>query len=189
MSGSSTMVFSADPVTGAYIAPVQVSEGEDYPELYSTTDPGLPPDGKEWFLVNGTWEARDIVVASAPTEIPVIPVTIADVNISLVDGLYQGYTDDIVEVKGFAPYLPPGIMTIIVQEMARSKVLIREHRFNATIEETDDPVMRQFTLRMRFKDSGNYVITEERLNEGLAEIGLPIRITLPKLDFNIVVAV
>lgn len=186
---NSIIVYSADPATGAYVAPVQIMEGEDYPELYSTTDPGLPSDGKEWFLVNGVWEARDIPTSETPTEIPIIPVSISDVNISLVDGLYQGYTDDIVEVKGLAPYLPPGVMTIIVQEMARSKVLIREHRFNAVIEETADPVMRQFTLRMRFKDSGNYVITEERLNEGLAEIGLPIRITLPKLDFNIVVAV
>lgn len=184
-----TIVYSADPVTGAYIAPVEVLTGETYPELFSTVDPGLPPDGTEWILVDGNWVSQAIPVPETPAEPPVLPVTITEVNLSLVDGLYQGYTSEIIVVRGLIPYLPPTQMTVIVQEMARSNILIREHRFNAVIDTTEDAIMRSFELRMRFDFSGNYVITEERLNEGLAEIKMPIRISMPKLDFNIVVAV
>lgn len=184
------IVFSADPETGAYLAPVQINRESDYPPLYSTTDPGLAPDGKSWFLIDGLWAAVDTTPEpEAPQEIPVLPVTIVETSVSKVDGLYQGFTDEIIIVRGVVPYLPAGIMTVIVQEVARSKLLVREHRFQATIEETEDPIMRSFTLRMRFSASGNYLITQERLNEGLAEIGMPVRISMPKLDFNIVVAV
>lgn len=183
------IVFSADPQTGAYVAPVEVSDGEAYPELYSLVDPGLPADGHEWYLVDGVWVSQPIPTPPVPESPPVLPVTITEVNLSLVDGLYQGYTNEIIVVRGLIPYLPPSQMTIIVQEMVKSTQLIREHRFNAVIEATEDDVMRSFELRMRFDFSGNYVITQERLNEGLAEIGMPVRITMPKLDFNIVVAV
>ena len=165
---NATIVYSADSTTGAYIAPVEVLAGETYPELYSTVDPGIPADGMEWFLVEGNWVAQAIPVPTAPAEPPVLPVNITEVNLSLVDGLYQGYTNEIIVVRGLIPYLPPSQMTIIVQEMARSTVLIREHRFNAVIDTTEDDVMRSFELRMRFDFSGNYVITEQRLNEGLA---------------------
>lgn len=184
-----SIVFQADPATGAYLAPYRVGAGGEYPELYSEVDPGLPTEGTEWFLIEGRWVSQPIPAPVVPPVPPVFPVTISELTVSLADGLYQGYTNEIIVVRGFVPYIPEGIMTIIVQEMVRSSVLIREHRFNATIEQTADPVMRAFTLRMKFDQSGNYVITEERLNEGLAEIGAPIRITMPKLDFNIVVAV
>jgi hypothetical protein len=177
-------VFYADPVAKAYLGMQTVTYGEAFPTYYSEIPPS-PVPGTLPCLIDGTWVNVQIPPLPEASEYPVVPVIVTQVSLPFNDGMYDGFINQIVEVDGVLPLLPPGEMTIIVQELVGNRDILNEKRFAAMIEETESPDWRRFTLFLRWSESGNYLITQERLNAGLEQVGKPIRIALSKLEFNI----
>lgn len=177
-------VFYADPIAKAYLGMRVIPYGEAFPTYYVEFPP-TPEPGKLPCLIDGTWVNILLPVMPENPEYPTIPVIVTNVDLPLNDGMYDGFIDQYVQVVGVLPMLPPGAMTIIVQELVGNRQVLNEKRFDATIEETESDDWRRFTLPLRWRESGNYLITQERLNEGLAQVNKPIRIALTKLEFNI----
>lgn len=177
-------VFFADPVAKAYLGMRTVTYGEAFPTYYSETPPTSEP-GTLPCLIDGAWINIPIPTIPENPEFPTLPVIVTQVSLPLNDNMYDGYINQIIEVDGVLPMLPPGEMTIIVQELVGNRDIKNEKRFTALIEETESPDWRRFTLLLRWTESGNYLITQERLNMGLEQVNKPIRIALSKLEFNI----
>lgn len=175
----------ADYLSGLYLKTVEVHFPDPLPGCGSLIAPPEVPEGHLPILKEGAWTLVPLPPITPIGEFPVLPVVVTNVNLPIEDGMHDGFNDQIIDIVGLLPHLPEGSMTIIVQELVANKAVLKEYRFVAQIEEIPDNVFRRFVLRIRFATSGNYLITQERLNEGLEQVGKPIRIALNKLEFNI----
>lgn len=158
-------------------------------EIPSNSTP-LPPhmgcDSPQYY-VDGGWTFDNPLTPEIETEYPVIQIqNIQIANMELdAAGIWNGTTDT-VSILTADTLLPVGKFTAIVQKIV-NKVAVSDLRFNATIASGED--LLTLTLPLYFKDSGNYLITQERLNQGLAEINEVFRVAFAPVDLNIVVKI
>lgn len=75
----------------------------------------------------------------------------------------------------------PALLNIIAEQVINGKKVINDERFKAvmidgvaTIDASDG-----------FADTGNFIISQERLNEGLKNIGLSFQVEFDRLEFDI----
>lgn len=74
--------------------------------------------------------------------------------------------------------LPDAEMMIIVERVIDGSTVVDDLRIKATITGGVITVTGQFAM------SGNYIITAERLNQGLEIIGAPFRLSFDKVEFD-----
>lgn len=77
--------------------------------------------------------------------------------------------------------LPDSELMIMSERVINGDTVVDDMRFIANIANG------QVTINGTFKTSGNYQITAERLNSGLARIGMPIELIFNKIEFDVYV--
>lgn len=77
--------------------------------------------------------------------------------------------------------LPDSELMIMSERVVNGDTVVDDMRFIANIANG------QVTINGTFKTSGNYQITAERLNSGLARIGMPIELIFNKIEFDVYV--
>ncbi|TMO87694.1 hypothetical protein [Pseudoalteromonas ruthenica] len=73
-------------------------------------------------------------------------------------------------------------MMIMIERIIGGEKPVEDLRFKAKINQG------LIEINVNFNASGNYIITAERLNAGLKEIGEAFRLSFPKLEFDVYVA-
>ena len=77
--------------------------------------------------------------------------------------------------------LPDSELMIMSERVINGDTVVDDMRFIANIANG------QVTINGTFKTSGNYQITAERLNSGLARIGMPLELIFNKIEFDVYV--
>lgn len=114
-------------------------------------------------------------------ELPIIPVTNIHVNYS--SGQYVGKihwvpVDTLVTITADIGLLDSEFM-VMFEYMVNSDEVIKDVRRPASIV---DGLM---TLQVLFKDTGNPVLSSDRLNKGLSIIGAPFRLADFRIEFDV----
>lgn len=139
------------------------------------------------YYVNGGWTFDNPVTPEIETQYPIIQIQNIQISNMELDsaGIWNGPTDTVLTLTADT-FLPAGKFTAIVQKIV-NKVAVGDLRFDANIVVGEG--QSTLTLPLYFKDSGNYLITQERLNEGLAEIKQVFRVAFAPVDLNVVVKI
>lgn len=153
----------------------------------STNVPPEPGWEDKMFFVDGSWVFDDPNTPEVETQYPVLQIQNIAINNSRLDdaGIWNVKTNTVLELTA-TTMLPSGEFTAIIQKVV-NKEPINDIRYDATIVAGD--VESTLSLPLYFEESGNYVITAERLNQGLAEINKPFRVAFPKVDINVTVKI
>ena len=124
------------------------------------------------------------LISDAPIvepEYPIIPVAnivVAGQTLRRVGNLYWVERGNQITVTADVA-LPNCEMMTIIDQVVNSKVVVDELRRPALI------VNSKLTLIFTPEATRVHVISAERLNAGLAEIGAQFRVSLPKLEFDV----
>ena len=115
------------------------------------------------------------------TELPI--VTVSNVNVTYTTGQLVGNihwvpVNTIITITADIP-LPDGVFMTMFEVMVSATEVIKDIRRPATIT---NGVM---TLEVKFKESGNPVLSSKRLNKGLEIIGAPFRLSDFRIEFDI----
>lgn len=139
------------------------------------------------YFVDGVWTFDNPFTPEIETPFPVLQIqNIAISNGRLDDaGIWNVKTKTVLELTAVT-MLPSGEFTAIIQKVV-NKEPVDDIRYDATITVGD--IESTLSLPLYFEESGNYVITAERLNQGLAEINKPFRVAFPKVDINVTVKI
>jgi hypothetical protein len=177
-------IFLYDPVTKRYLNEV------DTPEVFPpncTTE--IPPaiNGAPVYYTETGWSFDDPNTPEIETPYPVLQIQNIAISNSRLDdaGIWNVKTKTILELTA-TTLLPAGEFTAIIQKVV-NKQPIDDIRYDATI--TVDGGQSLLSLPLYFEESGNYTITAERLNKGLAEINRPFRVAFPTVDINVTVKI
>ncbi len=115
-----------------------------------------------------------------------VPVDVPEFTIStpvitgaeLRDGIYQNSKGQVVTITG-STTLPDGKMTLIIERVIDATRAVDDIRVEADI------LSGTFTTSFSFERSGNYLIRESRLNQGIERLGKGFKINLDSnLEFN-----
>ena len=135
------------------------------------------------YYVNGSWTFDNPMTPEVEAQYPVFDI--ASISLSPgtqgSTGIWNIKTETVVTLTA-STVIQNGTFTAIVNRVVKGNE-IEDIRFDAVIV---DGVVN---LPLYFKDSGNYYIKAERLNEGLAEIQEPFRVNFPTVDINVTVKI
>jgi hypothetical protein len=123
----------------------------------------------------------DPPVVLAP-EYPVIPVTNISVTAATlreVGAINWMDAGNIVDISADVA-LPNLEMMIMVERIVSGNTAVGDIRRPATI------FNGRLSLQFNPKISGNYLLSAERLNVGLAEIGAPFQVAFDKVEFDVI---
>lgn len=178
------IIYLFDPTTLQFLS--AVSNPVEFP-ANSTAIPPTPGAVAPQYFVNGEWTFDNPFTPEVETEYPVIQIQNIQISNMELDaaGIWNGPTDTVLTLTADT-FLPTGKFTAIVQKIV-NKVAVSDLRFDANIAAGEGQSI--LTLPLYFKDSGNYLITQERLNEGLAEIKQVFRVAFAPVDLNVVVKI
>lgn len=113
--------------------------------------------------------------------LPVIDVT--NINVSYLDGSLVGeihwIPKDTVAVITANMQLPDSSFMAIIEKVVNVNEVVSDIRRPATI------INNVMTLEVRFKETGNFIISSERLNKGLSNISAPFRLSEFKIEFDV----
>lgn len=139
------------------------------------------------YFVDGVWTFDNPFTPEIETSYPVLQIqNIAISNGRLDDaGIWNVKTKTVLELTA-TTMLPAGEFTAIIQKVV-NKQPIDDIRYDAVI--TVEGPQSLLSLPLYFEESGNYTITAERLNQGLAEINRPFRVAFPTVDINVTVKI
>lgn len=118
------------------------------------------------------------VVAPEYPVIPVSNITIVAETLRKVGALYWVEVNNKITVTADVE-LPDGEMMAIIEQVVRSDLPVDEVRRPVTI------VNGKLTLEFTPKATRVHIISAERLNIGLADIGAPFRLSFPKVEFDV----
>lgn len=114
-------------------------------------------------------------------ELPIIPISNIHVSYAggqLVGNIHWVPVNTSITITASIP-LPNNTFMTMFEVMVNANEVIKDIRRPAVIV---DGVM---TLEVKFKESGNPVLSSERLNKGLAIIGAPFRLSDFRIEFDI----
>ncbi|WP_157592823.1 hypothetical protein [Pseudoalteromonas citrea] len=104
--------------------------------------------------------------------------TVASPNAQLIGNIWWLPKDESFTITANAEGLPDGGLMVMVERVINATQPVDDIRFVANIK---DGVV---TMQGKFEQSGNYIITAERLNAGLERIGAPFRLAFDTLEFD-----
>lgn len=161
------------------VSPIEIPWNSTQTEPYDVQAPQ--------YFVGGVWTFDD--PNTPEVELPVIPITSVSLsNASLMGNIWSVDAKTVFNLTAKA-HLPEGQLTVIVDKVV-NKETVEDLRFRAMVTPlTDDPEGNLLTLPLYFEASGNYQIDPERLNNGLAEIGAPFRVSFAKVDIDALVVI
>lgn len=122
-----------------------------------------------------------VVRIEAPV-FPVVPaenVVVFGQTLQLRGNIYWVDVGHIVTIEADVA-LPDIEMNVMFDKVVRGGVVTADLRRTIFIRNG------RLSLRVTFKQSGNYVLSAERLNEGLAGINAPFRVAFKRLEFDAV---
>lgn len=126
-------------------------------------------------VLGPTSEAEQIVL-------PVVPannVVVFGQTLQLRGDIYWVDVGHIVTIEADVA-LPDGEMNVMFDRVVTGDNVIADLRRTIFIRNG------RLSLRVTFKQSGNYVLSAERLNEGLSKINAPFRVAFKRLEFDAV---
>lgn len=115
------------------------------------------------------------------TELPIIPVSNVNVTYTtgqLVGNIHWVPVDTEITITANIP-LPDGVFMTMFEIMVNATEVVKDIRRPATISNG------LMTLVVKFKESGNPVLSSKRLNKGLEIIGAPFRLSDFRIEFDI----
>lgn len=113
--------------------------------------------------------------------LPIVSVSNIQISYSagqLVGNIHWVPVNTLITITADVP-LPDGVFMTMFEVMVNATEVIKDIRRPASI---NNGLM---TLEVRFKESGNPVLSSERLNKGLAIIGAPFRLNEFRIEFDI----
>lgn len=121
------------------------------------------------------------VVSNSIIQLPEISVTNIQVQYNLgqlVGNIHWVPVNTLIIITADVP-LPDGVFMTMFEVMVNATEVIKDIRRPAVISDG------KLTLEVKFKESGNPVLSSERLNKGLSIIGAPFRLSPFKIEFDI----
>lgn len=178
------IAYLFDPITKEFIGQEEVISNIP---MNSTFIPAYTNVLATQYFVEDHWTFDNPQTPEVETQYPIIQIQNIQISNMELDsaGIWNGPTDTVLVLTA-ETFLPAGKFTAIVQKIV-NKVAVSDLRFDANIVVGEG--QSTLTLPLYFKDSGNYLITQERLNEGLAEIEQVFRVAFAPVDLNIVVKI
>lgn len=129
--------------------------------------------------MNTTFKRESRVdVSQVLDTIPVSSIQVTYATGQLVGNIHWVPVNTPITITANIP-LPDGIFMTMFEIMVNASEVIKDVRRPATIT---NGVM---TLEVKFKESGNPVLSSERLNKGLGIIGAPFRLSDFRIEFDI----
>lgn len=114
-------------------------------------------------------------------ELPTIQVSNIQLLYSvgqLVGNIHWVPVNTLIIITADVP-LPDGVFMTMFEVMVNATEVIKDIRRPAVIADG------KLRLEVKFKESGNPVLSSERLNKGLSIIGAPFRLSPFKIEFDI----
>lgn len=143
--------------------------------------PERAPIDLEWArFPNGVKKQYTEPLAPEP-EKPVVPlVSVVVTGAELVGGIYWAKEGDILTITGDCA-LPDGDLIVMAEQVVDATNVVSDSRFKAVFLDG------KLSIAARFDKSGNYMITQERINRGLDRIESPVNLSFNKIEFDIYV--
>lgn len=121
------------------------------------------------------------IMSNTPIKLPVIDIT--NISVTYTSGQYVGKihwvpVNTLVTITANVS-LPDSEFMVMFEYMVNADEVIKDVRRPATI------VNGVMTLQVLFKDTGNPVLSSERLNKGLGIIGAPFRLSDFRVEFDV----
>ncbi len=120
----------------------------------------------------------DPIVETQYPEIPVSNIEILYASGQLVGKIHWVPVNTLVTITANVN-LPDSEFMVMFEYMVNADKVIKDVRRPATI------VNGVMTLQVLFKDTGNPVLSSERLNKGLGIIGAPFRLSDFRVEFDV----
>lgn len=120
----------------------------------------------------------DPIVETQYPEIPVSNIEILYASGQLVGKIHWVPVNTLVTIMANVN-LPDSEFMVMFEYMVNADEVIKDVRRPATI------VNGVMTLQVLFKDTGNPVLSSERLNKGLGIIGAPFRLSDFRVEFDV----
>ena len=128
-------------------------------------------------------DSYELTENKAPTSIALSDVNVSGDAVVLGNGgIWWVAQNTPYTITAKAKGMPDGEMMIIIERIIQGGTVVQDIRAKASI------VSEHITINSLFEASGNYQITAERLNQGLATIGAPFRLAFEKVEFDVYVA-
>lgn len=127
---------------------------------------------------NGGWQQQTY---TETVENPVIPLTgVVVMGAETVGSIYWAQEGVALTITGSCA-LPDGELIVMAEQVVDAVNVVSDSRFKAVFA---DGVL---SITARFDKSGNYMITQERINRGLDRINSPVHLSFNKIEFDIYV--
>ncbi|TMP46403.1 hypothetical protein CWB96_12995 [Pseudoalteromonas citrea] len=104
--------------------------------------------------------------------------TVTSPSAQLIGNIWWLPKDEPFTITANAEGLPDGGLMVMVERVINATQPVDDIRFVANIQNG------QITMQGKFEQSGNYIITAERLNAGLERIGAPFRLAFDTLELD-----
>ncbi|TMO97539.1 hypothetical protein [Pseudoalteromonas ruthenica] len=130
-----------------------------------------------WRYENGTFIEPVVEDEPVKTKVPLTNIAVASANARLEGDIWWIPESEAFTLTADVP-LPDGELMIMSERVIDGDTVVDDMRFIAVIEQG------QVTINGKFKTSGNYQITAERLNKGLARIGQRFELAFSKIEFD-----
>lgn len=127
---------------------------------------------------NGGWQKQTY---TETIEKPVIPLAgVVVVGSKPVGSIYWAQEGVTLTITGTCA-LPDGELIVMAEQVIDAVNVISDSRFKASFLDG------KLSITARFDRSGNYMITQERINRGLDRINSPVHLSFNKIEFDIYV--
>lgn len=148
--------------------------------ISDTWPDGLPVVDEQYLRVMPSGGTQQQAYQEA-IEKPVVSLTNTLVTgAELVGDIYWAVEGTILTITGDCA-LPDGDLIVMAEQVVDATNVVSDSRFKAVF------LGGQLSITARFDKSGNYMITQERINRGLDRINSPVNLSFDKLEFDIYV--
>lgn len=114
-------------------------------------------------------------------EKPIVEITNIEVAGAVLTGaIYWAQEGDVLTITGDCA-LPDGDLIVMAEQVIDASIVVSDNRFKAVF------LNGKMTITARFDKSGNYMITQERINRGLDRINSPVNLAFDKIEIDVYV--
>ena len=127
---------------------------------------------------NGGWQEQTYTESVV---VPILPLTnVVIVGAEIAGAIYWAQEGVTLTITGDCD-LPDSELIVMAEQVIDAKTVVSDSRFKATF------ALGKLSITARFDKSGNYMITQDRINRGLDRIGAGVHLSFDTLEFDIYV--